>query len=1062
VVLDSQTLAVRGVEDSELDEVAIRSDPAPRVRQSPKVRVVTNVPSSCAQASQEAADRILGPNGTIDLPSPRVRSTGLLRVHLGLPAAPDNLCAPSITTGYYGRLNHTIKVLLTSADRFVWGYRNGEGLYRATLDDDTTIRMITPFRDSAAYPLSNQIVELLAWDSRLPNGEVTAVSLGRFHSIATGYRPDTDTLTLETPVDADLRAWYDGRAAAGEQVFLFLRFWEEPPVENDTSIGTALNVPLAKTGIFVDFLDAGRPGDQWTFSVRGNANDTVFPKRMLEPGGQPPEGIRRSLDLIALIHWRVRGGAVAWDIHDCRRRVRPLWKQRGCCTFTVGNGLESYGDYDRLSDALAALPHEGGRICLLPGIHDVEARLHDLSNVTIEGCGRQTVLRRPGADADTGPVLTLRRCRSIRLRDFTVDDGRRLAIAGARNEALALERISTRGRGSALSLVGTSGLRIVDCDFYALAEPAVVPPEEFPELRPLAFVGGSDIVIRNSKFRCEDHGLPYLSLGGLQIASNSRHVRIEDNLISAGLGHGITFGHLNRLEVKGVEYSEADKLAELAGAMSEGFEKESVWAGNTREASMDGQMLLDFGGNLSPEVAAIQATIAAAHLNLFENEFGISNVAVQGCVGIDPTPTQPEPDPDDDEWVQYFISGEIRHVHVVGNEIVDMGGSGVSIPSWNVSQRARIGENIVRELVMTGNHIRRCARIAIASTLPDAELQEIGFGGVALEHVEATTIADNVIEEIGGDIRSPTVGIYVSDATGCTIRGNLITAIGRIERPGNLNVLGVQGGIVIDDCAPFYGPPAVSGGKIAGNWVGKRYYEKTAPAIDLTRLSLPRGEALRIVGNQVIVNFGHSLDVRGKGSFYIADNSFVSLASRSNEARSRIANGLSVVNTDVPFIEFVAFLFAILFILLDSLPDEDLFESILLSLIRLMVAEVAPETDLGTIRFHDNLVRSEDLAAGEISIAQHAIITAQDLLVSDNVFKTLHRAFSGYINLYALGLYSTQCVSNRFDSRVPQGVLAAAVTVGMMNSTYLNHGSHRIEPLGPLSADLTGSGNLVF
>eukprot|EP00977_Amphora_coffeiformis_P014204 scaffold3931_cov172-Amphora_coffeaeformis.AAC.5 len=106
---------------------------------------------------------------------------------------------------------------------------------------------------------------------------------------------------------------------------------------------------------------------------------------LLEPTGQPPEAFDRYADLLALIHWTVDGGAVTGHIHDFRQRIRRLWKQRNCCTFkvggrrsAVGDGVSSFGDYDRISDVIAALP-------LWQWIHSVGC-----SSTQSHSCARQS------------------------------------------------------------------------------------------------------------------------------------------------------------------------------------------------------------------------------------------------------------------------------------------------------------------------------------------------------------------------------------------------------------------------------------------------------------------------------------------------------------------------------------------------------------------------------------------------------------------------------------------------------------------------------------------------
>ena len=1060
VVLDSRDLPVSGVEDSELDEVAMRSDPAARVRPSPKVRILTDVDDTCAAARGTALDRLAGTCATVDLPSPVLRSRGRLRVFFGDVDAPENPCAPELALGYFGRLNQTVKVMLTAPDRFVWAYRNGGALYRATIEDASTLRIVTPFRDAAHYPVAGQIVELCSWDSRLPNGEVTAVPLGRFHAIRKGYVPGTEEIVLDTPVDGDLSAWY---GAQGAGAFLFVRFWEPPTVATATDSATGADVPLAETGVRLDFEHQGCAGDQWSFSLRGNAPETVFPHRMLEAGGQPPDAIARAADLIALIHWRVEAGAVTGHLHDCRRRVRPLWQLDRCCTLTVGDGVSSFGDYDRLADAIAALPHQGGRICLLPGRHRAGVSLSARHDVAIIGCRGQTTVVPGRGDA---PVLTIEDCANILLQDFMIEDDTQLALAGARNARLALERIDTIGRGAAVSLVETTGLRITGCDFVVQAEPAIIPAEDYASLRPLVFVGGEGLDITDSGFRCATERLTLQSLGGLQIASGSAHVRIARNVILGGLGHGITLGHLNKIKVIGIAYAEAAAVADLGHGIMAEVDAKAQWSGNARAARISGADAIAAQDTVSDAVAAVQAQLEAAQIEFTENPIGISQVAIQGCLGIDPTLTLPDPPDDADPWEEYVPAGAVSHIHILDNEIGAMGGSGISIPAWNLSLRPTTGEMIVVGLVAERNHISACALVAVASTLDDNDLQEIGFGGITLQVLRGAKIGENVIQTIGTTVRSPSVGIYIASGHSCHIHDNMIADIGGVESAGSRNQPGVNGGIIVDDIAPIYGPPILGSsgatvGSASGDFMAEiagaaagthakkkprmKEYLAAAQAV-ANHLKLPRTEALRVQNNQVMVNFGLSLDLRGAGSFHVADNHLSTLVARPNAMRPRLASSVSIVDTELPYIEWIVLLM-VYFGLLGQ-KYSDFGAKYLLQILGALVERLSVLWDRGVIQVQNNHIRTENFIREDDALALVAVVSPFDVQISDNVLKSVHADLGAFTHAIAVGVTSVQVLSNRIESRPPAGVLDDVLSAGMRNTTSLNHASHPIAAIG--------------
>ena len=76
-------------------------------------------------------------------------------------------------------------------------------------------------------------------------------------------------------------------------------------------------------------------------------------------------------------------------IHDCRAVFPPLTRIQSCCTYTVGDGMMSFGDFDTIQAAVDALPLTGGEICVLPGTYPEHVTI-DKDNVRIHGCGMRS------------------------------------------------------------------------------------------------------------------------------------------------------------------------------------------------------------------------------------------------------------------------------------------------------------------------------------------------------------------------------------------------------------------------------------------------------------------------------------------------------------------------------------------------------------------------------------------------------------------------------------------------------------------------------------------------
>ena len=123
-------------------------------------------------------------------------------------------------------------------------------------------------------------------------------------------------------------------------------------------------------------------GDFWIIAARPESPNVLVPWDFFT--GRPPHGVRRWLTPLAVIDWP--GGLSDGTVDsDCRETFPPLTRLRNCCTYTVGDGTTSFGQFQSIQDAVDALPAEGGQICVLPGLYLEAVRIVNRKNVTITG-----------------------------------------------------------------------------------------------------------------------------------------------------------------------------------------------------------------------------------------------------------------------------------------------------------------------------------------------------------------------------------------------------------------------------------------------------------------------------------------------------------------------------------------------------------------------------------------------------------------------------------------------------------------------------------------------------
>ena len=189
--------------------------------------------------------------------------------------------------------------------------------------------------------------------------------------------------------------------------------------------GTPLE--LGNSGITITIEgNAFQPGQHWILSVRPETPTQVVPWEFEEM--KMPNGYRRFFAPLAVIGWqRDKDGITGKVIHDCRRTFRPLTLLDGCCTYSVGDNVNSFGDFSDIQTAVDHLPDEGGRICVLPGVHLANLAILNREGITIHGCGEKSILRPTLKDQDQ-PVIFISSSDDICIEGLTIEAARGVGI----------------------------------------------------------------------------------------------------------------------------------------------------------------------------------------------------------------------------------------------------------------------------------------------------------------------------------------------------------------------------------------------------------------------------------------------------------------------------------------------------------------------------------------------------------------------------------------------------------------------------------------------------------
>jgi len=716
--LDVWQQPVTAVEDSELIEAALGGpETSARMRTMRRARALRNVGNvDCADAWTQLLAS-LNAEGTVDGDYELVPNA-TLTVAPDLTAGAPDLCSPPVNGGYLGANNQAIRVQITGANRFTWGFDNGAPLYRVQLLPDNggvqrRIRMLTSPKDQVHYPLEGQVVELLPWSALLFNGQKNAELAGHLAKVNGGYNPVTREFFIDTAPPNDTgapplpfgRRWTD-RAGLGvinneqppEDTYFYLRVWNR----GDDTASTATipfvagtPVQLQRTGLQVTFAGTNlRNNDFWIIAARPDTPNTVVPWELMT--GRRPHGVRRWIAPLGMIRWP-GNGANAQIIDDCRPTFLPLTRLKGCCTYTVGDGTHSYGNFSSIQQAVNALPQpRGGRICVLAGNYDESVVIDDRFNITIHGCGRDSLVRAVTSPVDGMPLpgFLVSNSESIVIEDLRVQSGPRSAfhitnsrhvtvrrgVVQMRDLATVWPGIFSRGDDIVIESNLVEVIRLIQIDVI------VHPPNEVHSPPDPVFVGNA-------------------ARGGIQLAGGSDRVRVVNNVIQGGIWNGITLGSL-----------------QIVGQPDDGDD--------------------------TPDEPS-------------------SRDPCDPCRPVDLTPGRDPNNP-----VRYESAGDLYDIDIIGNRITDMGINGIGVVRF--FDLARQGDMIgVHGLHIRDNFITRCMRRDLA-VIASGLHWFVAYGGIALAKVSDLRIVGNEIVRNGTNHIDPICGVFAIIVQGLQFDDNRI------------------------------------------------------------------------------------------------------------------------------------------------------------------------------------------------------------------------------------------------------------------------------------------------
>ena len=1045
VYLEAWQQSVSAIEDSELFEKALGGpDTTTRRRTMFRVKLATDVDSAhCPQAWTQVKTAIENELGGEFIGNHRLNSDATLTVGYEDNGVSDDLCSSAAIAGYLGAENQAIRVQLVDEAHFTWGFDNAAPLYRVTLEDAASdrqrIKLLTQPKDQAHWPKAGQIVEIIPWSAVLENGEKLAEEIepGHFSSLSASYNPDTDEITLTDPLPdpfgdnwesrddvASLRTTHFGTEDLDdEHGYFFMRVWDRgADLTSDPVIPIVNPNVLGTSGINITIEGDHRiAADHWIIAARPHTPDQVVPWQL--ETGRHSEGYQRFYTPLAIIHWHAEGMG-GHTIYDCRKTFRPLTDLDGCCTFTVGDGVKTKGDFCSIDEAIKHLPVTGGRICVLPGIHRANIHVSNRNNIHITGCKNQTIIH-PTLETPDAPIFAFSSCQNIRIDDVSLITHTGTAIEvldgdGDMSTGISIERNTLFALVHAINIrvnndqAGKNNVRIrdntigmwdlEDSDVAIFSEAddvliennkVIIIPDDIeqaddeddgetpgggvydPCTDPDAYYGDSVqvyllfvvvLVYVQQAWPHQQQGHTYKAKGGIQIGGGSEEVRVKSNQITGGFGNGITLGHL-------------------------------------------------------PDTGDLG--------NYLKNKLYVEHLE-QGY---------------QDQFEQEF-KAYLYDVVIENNTINNMGLSGIGVAAFLHLEKVGVFINI-EQITIRENRITECAR-QVPDVIPEGMLKQGGFAGITLAACEEVTISQNTIIDNGTYENDPVCGVLIIYGEKIDISDNRILNNGPTKTGEEQSLRkGLRGGIVIKMSFKEF--------------LYELIYDKQLKRDD----AIP---AVKIHDNIITQPIGQALLIFAMGPVSVASNQLASQGvDRQANPFSLFAGSVFILNLGVSqdlmmamFLSSFKYMAAMnpMFLMNNTMPGMSEVAAAPLVGMRFGLGVKLLTLPSGQVLFADNQV-TLDLLDTENSFAfsSQVIATLDDIGYNSNQVscRTFGDALLTDVALFGVTIRSN---NNRFQEGFTM-TLSSLFSFGLMNTAMLNQATHCIFAFGA-PAYTINTGNSVL
>jgi hypothetical protein len=1005
---------------------------------------------------------------------PPPASAGLLTTGTA-PMPPSGPCCLSAGTDYTGMENQFYRVeihqqgvaessavpptsLAAGIATFMWSRNNVSVM--------TGVTSIANVTDSAGNPASQLAVLSLGrdqvlgfapgnWIEILDDNVEFSGQPGELHQIDT-IDFSARTITLATPLTAfpagtpdpkfhtRIRRW-DQSGKVYEQDGTTV-WWDVDANGGDIPVPPPGVSLILESGITVTFnVSSGGgsflTGDFWSFAAR-TADGSV--EKLI---AVPPRGIHHHYARLAIVTFPN-------SAQDCRTEWPPTTSTQECgccCTVTVGDGVESFGKFSSINDAIGALPATGGEVCILPGRYYEHVVIDGRRDIVLRGCGWQTRVASPSlkppappsAPAGAAPApgaspapaaassgfaaaITVSSSQHVQLLSFAVEaakDEVGILLDGTGKLSAAQPSVSRTARAAAAILIQSPG--VVDVTIDALVITASKLPAILANRVLLLQIEKNRIAMENVESKW-----PAVWVSGteMRIVHNwvglqvMRPSRIQGAPDSEWLPVTVT-GDLT-----------ADAKAAAASAASV-FVNEPVHPGGIQIAGHSSDVFV-----VENEIEqAARNGITLGSLSILDTK-GNDTGQVTGVTVVEPGPCDttvtleiPPTTTTGGQGGRVVAAGRLLNIQINRNRIRNCGLCGIGpVGFFDLVQMLEVIS--IENLTITANVISRTVLRPLAAF--SARISIFGYGAICVPDVENLIIRDNAITDFGGQPGDKVCGIFILNGQMVEISRNNVLETRDWNRTASEAPAGdgLRGGIVILLVTPSTLPTTGSSFTNAFTNAAGIAGENFAPVYE------PGLPALRIEHNVVRVPLGEAMAVAGFGPFSIVNNQLGCGGTVKEGGRPlaetvlilNMGNALEVASLSGKF----------------AGANRGVFGN----------ASIAPSrgfagTAGGAVIFTNNICELESGLSQRRCISSVAIFSLDDLIFSNNQCWVDGPPLTAILDAFLIA-GSLQVTTNRFQEALGFAVILSGLTLGALNITMQNISSYCLFAKGFLQPEI--------